>query len=234
MNPVYLYILAGTLAIPLLRSFEPQVNYISNWKSLFKAISITGAFFIIWDVIFTHFGVWGFNERYLVGFNVINLPIEEWLFFIIIPYSSIFIYDCLNFFIQKDILGRFGQTIAGGLGILLLITAGIFHSQLYTFWNFLLAGLFLVFQAFYLKSSYLGRFFVAYLVHLLPFFIVNGFLTGSYLDEPIVWYNNVENLSVRIGTIPIEDSIYALLLLLMNITIYEKLRSKEVSPNSHD
>ncbi len=233
MTPTYLYILVGTLAIPLLRSFEPKVNYISNWKTLFTAIAITGVFFVVWDVLFTSYGVWGFNEKYLTGLSLINLPIEEWLFFIIIPYSSIFIYDCLNFFIKKDILGPYSHKIAAGLGSVLLVSAVVFNTQAYTFWNFLFAGLFLLFHVFYLKSVYLGRFFTAYLVHLVPFFVVNGILTGSYMDEPVVWYNDAENLSIRLGTIPIEDSIYALLLLLMNVTIYERFRIKK-SPQLQD
>ena len=68
----------------------------------------------------------------------------------------------------------------------------------------------------------LGRFYAAYLVHLIPFLLVNGVLTAL----PIVWYNNDQNLSLRIGTIPIEDTMYSMLLLLLNITIYEWLKMK--------
>ena len=61
---------------------------------------------------------------------------------------------------------------------------------------------------------------------LFPFLIVNGILTGSFIDEPVVWYNNAENLSLRFITIPVEDFIYGLLLFLMNVTIYEKILSR--------
>ncbi|MFZ1617834.1 MAG: lycopene cyclase domain-containing protein, partial [Flavobacteriales bacterium] len=62
---------------------------------------------------------------------------------------------------------------------------------------------------------------------LLPFMIVNGILTGSMLEEAVVWYNDAENLGVRIGTIPVEDVFYGLLMVLVPITIYEALLKRK-------
>jgi lycopene cyclase domain-containing protein len=52
--------------------------------------------------------------------------------------------------------------------------------------------------------------------------LVNGFLTAI----PVVIYNDTENLGIRIYTIPFEDVFYGMLLVFMNIVIYEKLRGK--------
>ena len=53
---------------------------------------IMDSIYIIWDILFTYLGVWGFNNKYLIGYNIFNLPLEEWLFFICIPYASLFIH----------------------------------------------------------------------------------------------------------------------------------------------
>ncbi|MEQ8582053.1 MAG: lycopene cyclase domain-containing protein [Marinoscillum sp.] len=222
MKSLYLLLHIFTIAFPLIRSFEPRIRYAKKWPTLFPAIVITAAFFITWDIIFTQNGVWGFNEKYLVGVFLFGLPLEEWLFFVSVPFASVFIYECVRYFMPQIKTGRNLQVFTVALAILIMVVATLNTQKSYTFWNFTFSGSFLIFIAF-LNPGWLGKFWVAYALHLIPFLFINGILTGSFLQEPIVWYNDAENLNIRIFTIPIEDSIYALLLLLMNVTFYEGL-----------
>ena len=73
----------------------------------------------------------------------------------------------------------------------------------------------------------MGRFFIMYFVTLIPFFIVNGLLTGSFISEEVVFYDNAQNLGIRLGTIPVEDMVYGMLMLLMNVTWFEWLKSRK-------
>ena len=72
-----------------------------------------------------------------------------------------------------------------------------------------------------LKNTDLSFGYLSYFC-IYPFFLLsNGILTGTGLDSPVVWYNDLENFSIRMGTIPIEDSLYGLLLILSNILAFE-------------
>jgi lycopene cyclase domain-containing protein len=70
----------------------------------------------------------------------------------------------------------------------------------------------------------MGRFLMMYFVSFLPFLLVNGVLTGYLTKSPIVNYSSDEIIGFRILTIPIEDSIYNLLMLMIVIAVFEKLR----------
>lgn len=228
LNPKYLYLSLDLLTIflPLLFSFYPKANFAKKWKHLLVAILIPGTVFIVWDEWFTRLGVWGFNEKYVTGMTIASLPIEEVLFFICIPYACVFVYDVSGFLIKRDYLVRSRRAISLGL-ILISILVGLLHSdKWYTATTFLaLAGCLFVIEVVW-RAGFLGRFYLSYLIILLPFFIVNGILTGSCIEEPVVWYNNSENLGLRVGTIPIEDIFYGMLLTMMNVSILEWLQHK--------
>ncbi len=223
-NFTYLLLMVGTVLVPLLLSFENEVRYASRWKYLFPPIAATGLFFIVWDVWFTSIGIWSFNPDYLIGVNIVNLPLEEWLFFIAVPFSCVFIYDVI-----KVKLAKFNQSkIFIYFTYLLILVSGFlfaFHTnKLYTSINFLLLFIFLVgthligwFQKFY------THFYLAWLIGLIPFVAVNGILTGL----PVVEYNSLHNMGIRLYTIPIEDSGYFLLLFLMVVSGYEYLTEKK-------
>ena len=96
----------------------------------------------------------------------------------------------------------------------------------YTAVTFISLSCFLVLSVFRWKSDFLGVFYFSFLFVLIPFFMMNGILTGTLLDAPVVWYNDSENLGIRMGTIPFEDTFYGMLLLLMTVTRMEHLQRR--------
>lgn len=202
------------------------MRFIQWWKEVFLSISIVSAFFIIWDIIFTNQGVWGFNSNYLIGLDILNLPIEEWLFFFCIPYASIFIHYAFQHFLPKK---KLSKSVTAIITILLIIVLTIIvisnYDKAYTFYNYLLLILVLSY-CLLTDNKQLRIFYITFMIILIPFFIVNGILTGSFIEDPVVWYNNTENLGLRIATIPIEDIGYAFNMIFISILLIEMFKNK--------
>ena len=212
-----------TITGPLLLSFDKQTSFYKKWKYLPIPFLITSIYFVIWDSYVTKIGIWSFNATYILGNKIFLLPIEEWLVFIFVPFACLFIYECTNFYIKKDFLQKYAFKINAAILVIISITAILNIHKTYTAFNFISAAVLMVYVQFILKPHWLGRFYVGYFFSLIPFFLVNGILT--YM--PVVRYNDAENLGIRLFTIPIEDTIYCLLLLLMNVIMYEWLKNRK-------
>jgi lycopene cyclase domain-containing protein len=224
---LYLALMLGSLAYPIAQSFERRITMYRKWKHLFPAIFITAGFFLIWDEFFTRIGVWSFNHNYVMGIYIGSLPLEEWLFFLVVPYACFFVYFVADYFIKKDLFRTTYRQVSVIITVILLVFAGIYHNRWYTATTCILPALLLIWLTFVKQVDYLGRFFTGYFISLIPFLIVNGVLTS----KPVVIYNDAENSGFRIfisgiSNIPVEDLAYCLLLLLMNISLYERFRSK--------
>ncbi|CAA0157755.1 lycopene cyclase domain-containing protein [Tenacibaculum maritimum] len=225
----YLYLLLniGSLSIPLLYSiFEKKFHFIQYIKAACLSISIIAVPFLIWDAAFTKIGVWGFNSNYHLPLKIIGMPIEEWLFFICIPYACLFTHEVLKYYFPNLKLSRrFAKQIT--VFLLLIAIGGLVFNfgKQYTTINFIL---FLLLMGYSLAKhlevlqTYLPSFFVI----LFPFFIVNGVLTGSFIEAPVVWYDDAENMNFRLFTIPFEDAFYAFNLLFSIQLVFNYLKNK--------
>lgn len=202
------------------------MRFIKHWKAVLTSLIIVATVFLIWDAIFTKNGVWGFNPAYHLPYLLAGMPIEEWLFFFCIPYASIFIHYSLEYFKPKLLISEKSTRMITISIILIVFPVLVFNlGKAYTTVNYsfliavLLLGLFFGIQ-------HLRRFYIAFLIILVPFFIVNGILTGTGLEHPVVWYNDNENLGIRLVTIPVEDIGYAFSMLFGNVLLIEYFKGK--------
>lgn len=220
----YLLIDIGCILIPFIASFYPKHAFCKEWKPFFLANFLVAIFFLVWDADFTFNKIWGFNPDYLTGLYVFNLPIEEILFFVCIPYACVFTFFALKYLVKNNPLVRYQKMLTIILILGLLIVGLLSLDKWYTSITFLLTTAYLIFRL--IRKKDLSYHYLAYFIILPFFFISNGILTGSFLESPIVWYNDEENLGIRMFTIPIEDTFYGMLLVLMNIDGYEFFKKK--------
>jgi lycopene cyclase domain-containing protein len=226
MKFTYLLIDFFSVLVPFIFSFHPKIKFYKNWPAFFPAMVVTSVVFISWDMYFTRSAIWGFNNIYLTEIKVGNLPVEEVLFFLCIPYACVFTYACLNLLINKTVSKRTQLATSSILIAASVLIAVAFHRLSYTSYTFVLLATLLFTAQFILKVDWLSRFYVTYLFLLLPFLIVNGLLTGTGLHSPVVWYNPAHIMGPRILTIPVEDVFYGMNLILSNIMIYTALSAR--------
>ena len=231
----YLFVDLLALSFPLLFSFTEKFDFRNYWKYFFPVNFIIALLYLLWDMVYSQWGVWGFGMKYTLGLKIFNLPIEEILFFICIPYACLFTYYCFRKYIfpkvkpSLNIFWRIGAFIFFLLG-------SYFFTKSYTMAAFYSCSLvfFLVDRYNTLPTSHpkisFAHFLLYYFVILCPFYIFNGILTGSFLNRVVVFYNDAENLGIRILTVPFDDLFYGMGLILVHILGFEYLLSKNTKP----
>ena len=222
MKQQYTYLIINVLTVffPIVLSFDKKVHFYKKWKFIAPGILFTGLLYLVWDYIFTIKNVWSFNDQYIIGIKFFNL-----LFFITVPFACIFIYECLNSYLKITISKVWSRNISIILLAFCILMLFLFNQQLYSLINFSTLAVILIYTLFKSTSLNMGKFYLAYLVSLIPFYMVNGILTAI----PIVMYNNAENMNFRVGTIPFEDHFYSMSLILLNLLFFEYFRSRKLT-----
>ncbi len=221
---LYALLLLGSIAVPLLLSFDKKLHFYTQWKYLLSSIGVVAVVYIGFDYWLTQQGVWAFNATYHSSLIWLGLPLEEWLFFMIIPYASIFLHDSIVLYFQALKLSNKLTMIISYFLIALFVLLIVFHSgKIYTVYISLKMIVVLILACFD-KSDTFSRFYLTFLVIIIPFTIVNGVLTGSFIDAQVVWYDDQENLGLRFFTIPAEDFAYAFSLIAYVLLLRNKLR----------
>jgi len=226
---LYSSLLFFSILVPIALSFDKKLQFYKHWKYLFTSIFLIAFIYIAFDVLFTKLGVWGFNAQYHLNKLLLGLPIEEWLFFIVIPYASIFLHESLVlYFPNFKLKDGLSKIISSILIICLLVVLLFSLDKAYTVYIFSSVIIALV-LSFFDSSKVINSYYLTFLIILIPFIIVNAILTGSFIDHEVVWYNNDENLGIRFLTIPIEDFGYAFSLILFNLLLIAKLKSRLIN-----
>lgn len=225
----YLAINFFTVIICFLFSFHPKIKFNQYFKSFIMASALAAVFFIIWDIWFTKEGVWWFNDYYLIGIRFLGLPVEELMFFICIPFSCVFTYHCLDKFFRLDWKENTERIFVIVSITVLLCLSVYFDQKIYPLMTFLTTAVSLFLLYFILKVQWIGKASLIYLILMPGFVAVNGILTGTGLESPIVNYNPEKIIGLRILTIPVEDVVYGYEMILWNLFFFKLFSAKETS-----
>ena len=192
---LYTIILIASISIPFLLSFDKKLQFYRQWKYLIPSIVAIALFYIVGDIYFTKIGVWGFNRTHLSNIFLFKLPIEEWLFFLAIPYASIFLHDVLHAYFPSFQLPIYvSRRLSIFFFLMALVTLLLYLDKAYTVY-ILTIFIIIITVSYFDKSDTISRFYCTFLIILIPFVLVNGVLTGAFTAEPVVWYDHSENLN---------------------------------------
>jgi len=100
----YATVLILSVAMPFVLSFWPNLKFYRHIRALFKSIFLIVLIFGSWDILAAYRGHWHFNPEGVWSFRFFNLPLEEILFFVVIPFCCIFTWEALKF-IRDKIIG---------------------------------------------------------------------------------------------------------------------------------
>lgn len=102
MKLEYFIVLGLCLVGPLVLSFSKKLSFYKDPKRLVLSIILPMPVFIVWDVIAAQRGHWNFNREFITGLFIFNLPVEEVLFFAVIPFAGLFTWEVIKYFAERE------------------------------------------------------------------------------------------------------------------------------------
>ncbi|MGZ8477635.1 MAG: lycopene cyclase domain-containing protein [Candidatus Binatia bacterium] len=225
MSYTYLFINVFIIAIPLALTFDKRTAYFHQIPAVGFATGVVSACYLIWDVLVTARGEWSFNGKYLTGVHLLNIPLEEVLFFITVPYSCLFIYEVV-LFTTTDRFYKMSTPVLITVIVLLAAASLALRDQGYTSKALASCSFFLTVASWLDRPLLTSRRYWTWLaICYIPFLLVNSVLTAL----PVVEYHPTAIFGLRVFTIPIEDFFYNYAMLSFYLLFYRR-RRKSLEP----
>lgn len=87
------------VTVPLVPIF--RLRRVRRPGLLAVAIACAATPFVVWDVLATHAGEWRFDGAQVLGVRLLGLPVEEWAFFVVIPFAAIACYEAVGTLLRR-------------------------------------------------------------------------------------------------------------------------------------
>lgn len=219
----YLLFNLVVIAGPVVSQFSRQIKYVSRWRLKLLVSGIIMIPYVIWDVLVVG-SHWWFNKAYTLDFRLFGLPMEEWLFFITVPFGCLLVWETLpdtRLSTQLRPLRHARQVLYMSLpvGIWVFSTGKQYTGLVLCCFGLVgLADTLLRTDLLLQPKIYVYLTIVSGLI-----LVFNGYLTA----RPVVLYGEAYQIGYRMWTIPIEDFGYGFTLVLFNTILYEKLKIDE-------
>lgn len=96
MRATYLLVLLGCLLGTLPLELVLRVRVYARWRRLLLTLLPVVVVFVVWDALAIRAGHWSYDPRQTVGLVLGNLPVEEVLFFLVVPVCSVLALEAVR------------------------------------------------------------------------------------------------------------------------------------------
>jgi lycopene cyclase domain-containing protein len=204
---------------------KKSIVFITELKYMLPAIIFSGTVFVLINNRFLDSGIISFNPDYLVGKTLFHLPIEEWLFLLIMSLFIFSVYILVNV--------RFANfeksNLFFAISVVLLLVFGFMawtsRPRLVPFFTFFLLVIYFGYTLYRRRFNvHLTKFYISYIIVFIPYFLFKAILNTL----PVILYNNDFTLGFWILNVPVEEFGNLFLMMLINITIFEFLKDNQL------
>lgn len=96
MRLTYLLVLGGCVLGTAPLELVLHTRVYARWRRLLLTLLPVFVVFTLWDVLAIRAGHWAYDPRQTTGLHVGNLPVEELLFFLVIPVCSVLALEAVR------------------------------------------------------------------------------------------------------------------------------------------
>ncbi len=96
MRLAYLLVLAGVVIGTLPLEFVLHTRVYARWRRLALTLLPVLVVFVVWDVLAIRAGHWDYDPAQVTGIAVGGLPLEELLFFVVIPIAAVLTLEAVR------------------------------------------------------------------------------------------------------------------------------------------
>lgn len=177
------------------------------------------------SIVLVHFGVIGFNGSKLVGIHLINIPLEEILFYFSFTCFTIVIYETAKIRFSSYNFKWANITLRIFASLAMLILALTDHVGLYTLTVLLLVAVVVIIWGFFDNLNLIG---ITIILCITPYLLTRIYL----IEEPdlaTIWHDDSQQHFFKLGTLPPEEILDGIALIAASIFTFEfiqKMRYK--------
>ncbi len=99
----YLLVMAGCAALTLPLEVALHARVYRRLGRLLRALWLPAVTFVAWDAVAIHRGHWRFNGRYVTGWRLGNVPVEEVAFFMVIPICALLTLEACRWLLDRRV-----------------------------------------------------------------------------------------------------------------------------------